>query len=362
VVHTASTRETRGRRGSEKFLGLLRARIRGGGIQSGAYLPTVRQLSAEHGISCKTIHKAMQVLVREGLIAAEPRQGYRVRQGAGAPELGCPVALLMSPDNIDGWPTPFRAELLVTLRAAAERRDWSVLAPVGDSMLAGQLRGVLESGRAFGAITDLDDSAFLDELRCSEIPAVVVNAFATGHGLDSVVQDGQGGALLAAQHLASLGCRRVAYFGSVQNDAHAIDRFAGAAAGLQLAGMALARDLIVNTGLDRRDADAHRLLSRKNRPDGIISPWRGFTLSLKKAADELGLELGKDVHVIGWCPEEIYETDYARHFGGAPVPPTVTWSVREMAETALARLSERRSRPDLPPVCIKVGAKLKVRP
>jgi hypothetical protein len=70
--------------------------------------------------------------------------------------------------------------------------------------------------------------------------------------------------------------------------------------------------------------------------------------------------LGRDVHVVGWCPQEIYETDYAKHFNGDPIPPTITWSVREMAETALARLSERRSRPDLPAVCIKVTAKLEV--
>jgi DNA-binding LacI/PurR family transcriptional regulator len=328
-------------------------------VPPGSFLPTVRQLSAEHGISCKTVHKALQTLVGEGLISAEPRQGYRVLPGASSPDLGCPVALLMRGDQSSAWPTPLRAQLLVTLRAAAERREWPVLAPVGGTLHAEKLGSVLSSGRAFGAISDLDDPAILEALGANGVPAVAVNQFACAFGLDSVVQDGHAGAMLAARHLHEVGCRRIAYFGAVDEDSHAADRFGGVAAGLQVCGQSLTRELTVGTSVDSRDDDAVRLLSRRKRPDGIISPWRGFTLSLKKAADKVGLVLGRDVHVVGWCPEEIIVSDYAPHFEGGPLPPTITWSVREMAETALARLSERRSRRDLPPVCIKVAAKLR---
>ncbi|MHC4917585.1 MAG: hypothetical protein ACYTGB_19085, partial [Planctomycetota bacterium] len=88
--------------------------------------------------------------------------------------------------------------------------------------------------------------------------------------------------------------------------------------------------------------------------------WHNLALAIKDAADELGLKLGRDLHLVGWCAEEAVDEIYTLVFGKAALPPLVTWSVRTMAETVVARLAERRENPDLPALRVKVPVTLRV--
>jgi hypothetical protein len=92
----------------------------------------------------------------------------------------------------------------------------------------------------------------------------------------------------------------------------------------------------------------------------VIALWHNLALAVKRAADELGLRLGRDLHLVGWCAEEAVEEVYRPVFGQEPLPPLVTWSVRTMAETVVARLSERRENPELPALRVKVPVTLRV--
>ncbi|HOX05005.1 MAG TPA: GntR family transcriptional regulator, partial [Planctomycetota bacterium] len=79
-----------------EFGARIREAISQGDYGPGEYLPTVRELSRRHRLACSTVHRALQTLVDEGLVAAENRQGYRVLPGAGDPLRGCPVAYVFS--------------------------------------------------------------------------------------------------------------------------------------------------------------------------------------------------------------------------------------------------------------------------
>ena len=72
----------------------LCALIESGRFAGGEFLPTVRELSARYGVARKTVNRALKVLECDGLVAAEPRQGYRVLARAGDPDQGCPIALV----------------------------------------------------------------------------------------------------------------------------------------------------------------------------------------------------------------------------------------------------------------------------
>jgi LacI family transcriptional regulator len=173
------------------------------------------------------------------------------------------------------------------------------------------------------------------------------------------MQDGHRGGMLAAEHLCARGCRRIAWFGPDVRDAHAAERLGGALAGLSDAGRPVPPELIVRAGAAEMAGRARELLARKDRPDGVIALWRGCALALRTAASELGLTPGRDFAMVGWCPEEIYESEYRQAFAGGPVPPAVVWSVRTMAETAISRLIERRENPELPALLVKVPVRLK---
>jgi DNA-binding LacI/PurR family transcriptional regulator len=137
------------------------------------------------------------------------------------------------------------------------------------------------------------------------------------------------------------------------------NRFGGALATAVTEGVDLPRKFWIDVG-DDAPRRARELLSRKDRPEGVISLWREEALAVKKAADELGLKLGRDLELVGWCPEELYERQWRAEFGRTRPAPAVSWSMRTLAETALTRLIERRENPHLPALKVSVPVRLRL--
>jgi hypothetical protein len=67
----------------------------------------------------------------------------------------------------------------------------------------------------------------------------------------------------------------------------------------------------------------------------------------------LGLVVGRDFEMVGWCTEEEY-ADFCSWFPPGLVPAAVTWSIARMAEAAVARLKQRRMEPKLAPAMIRI--------
>ena len=138
-----------------------------------------------------------------------------------------------------------------------------------------------------------------------------------------------------------------------------MDRFGGACAGFFEAGTHLdparCHNLDPDDGVDR----AVEVLAGRQRPDGVIALWHNIAEGLKRAADKKNLVIGRDFELVGWSVEEIHETRFRQAFLPGPVPPAITWSARAMAETAMARLSERRENPDLEAITVKVPTALR---
>ena len=84
--------------------------------------------------------------------------------------------------------------------------------------------------------------------------------------------------------------------------------------------------------------EVRALLSGAHRVDGLFVLWGGAARLVRTVADELGLVIGKDLHLVGWTMEELYEFEYAKIFKGCELPPAVVWRAADMAETALERL------------------------
>jgi DNA-binding LacI/PurR family transcriptional regulator len=106
-------------------------------------------------------------------------------------------------------------------------------------------------------------------------------------------------------------------------------------------------------------AEARRLLSRPDRPTAVLAMWQDKTEALARAAGDLGLVPGRDFEMVGWVTVEGYAEFYRPLFGKGPVPPAVTWSREVLAETALARLEQRRANPELPPIHLSIPTELR---
>lgn len=58
---------------------LLREQIRSGELPPRARVPSLTELSAEHGLADMTVRKALRLLVDEGLIETRPGRGTFVK-------------------------------------------------------------------------------------------------------------------------------------------------------------------------------------------------------------------------------------------------------------------------------------------
>jgi DNA-binding LacI/PurR family transcriptional regulator len=361
---TANSRRTAGKANGGRSVAGFGARIRSAISQGdhgpGEYLPTVRELSRRHRLACSTVHRALQGLVAEGLLAAESRQGYRVLPGAGDPLRGCPVAYVFSTDDAPEQLGAYHQSLLAAFQGAAAARGWTLLSTIAAPGAPEGLLEKLRAARASGLVLDMHDRGLLDALLGAGLPAVLVNSWREDVAMDTVMQDGQQGGLQAAAYLAGRGHKRIAWFGPMAQTGHSLDRFGGALVGLRRAGLAAPEEHITTDDEGEIAEQARRLLSESNHPTGILALWQANALALARAAAELGLVVGKDFEMVGWCREEEYGESYAPRFRPGEVPPTVVWSAAAMAEAALDRISLRRSDPAKPALRIKIPTRMRM--
>ncbi|HOX07059.1 MAG TPA: GntR family transcriptional regulator [Planctomycetota bacterium] len=336
----------------------LRREILAGRVPPGGLLPGLRQLSREQGAALTTVHSALRGLVAEGLIAAEPRRGYRVLYGAVEDERHRPVAFVSGqPGSPAGW-EPFSQELLVAFQAAAQSRGWTVLGAGVADQDPGAVLCQLSGARAWGALLDRATPALAERIRESGLPAISISAQADCPGLDVIVQDDYQAGMIAAEHLVSRGHRRIAWIGPTTFTGHSLARLAGASAALLRAGLEMPADLRVETNDATVRPRTIELLSRPDRPRALLVLWRDVAVNVAAAARELGLAPGRDFEMVGLCVEEQYERDFRPAFAGA-VPATVTWSARTMANLAISRLAERRSHPEMEVVRIQLPVRIR---
>jgi DNA-binding LacI/PurR family transcriptional regulator len=358
---TGTPSKTRMGRGSGSLAVSLRQRILSGKLAPGQFAPTVRSLSEEHGTSAGTAWRALKTLEAEGLVAAHSRHGYRVLARANDPDRGCPIAYALSAQMAGEEWTGFNRLLLTSLQEAAGRRGWSLLGAGAKGVSAEAVIEQCRASRAWGVIVDVHSPQLVALVRRAGLASVMVDAWHPDAGCDAVLQDNALGGMLAARHLALAGCRRIGWVGLVTESVHSMERFSGASMALRKAGLAFRdADIAEAPEVDTREA-ARELLSRPDRPDGILALWRGAALETAAAARELGLELGRDVQLVGWCAEEQYAEGWLPHFAPAAVPAVVSWSMAALAEAAVARLAERRAHPGMIPLRLAVPTRLRLR-
>jgi DNA-binding LacI/PurR family transcriptional regulator len=346
---------------ARNLAGKLKKEILDGKIAPGQFLPSVRQLSGKWHLAPKTVHQAMRALVGDGLVSAEVGRGYRVLSRANDPTRGCPIACVLSSQAPGQEWSGFNATLLSALQTASAAYGWSLLGVGARDMAPEQLIEQCRQARSWALIVDSYDPRVLELAGRAGLPAVMVNSWHPEARADAVLQDGFLGGYLAARHLAQKGHRRIAWAGQISESIHGMARFGGAVNGLREAGLGFEADMILELREGSPSDAPRRLLSRADRPTAVLALWQGRCAEMARAAADLGLVPGRDVEVAGWCSEEEYDGGYQSAFPGGYLPPTVTWSLATLAKTTVARLAERRERPELPPMRIHIETRLIVK-
>ncbi|MCX7804571.1 MAG: GntR family transcriptional regulator [Planctomycetota bacterium] len=335
----------------------LQARIASGELAVGQYLPTVRDVALEHKVSRETARRAMKHLASERWVAACHGHGFRVTVRANDPSEAAPIALVISGIRNGGRWSSFCQNLQTAMHRAAESRGWSVLSLSTEGREVSEIVEQLRIARASGLLLDTPHASLLKALARLGMPAIMVEELGEAEGLDSVTQDNFGGALASARYLIGRGRRRIGWYGIIAPTVASRERLGGAMAALSLGDSRPDPRLVINAAEPDAAARLRELLSIPERPDAIVALWWNNAAEAARVALDAGLALGRDIEFVSWCVEE-QMAEFRAAWPAKALPATVTWSMRHLAEEAMARLAFRRNHPGARPARILVETKL----
>jgi DNA-binding LacI/PurR family transcriptional regulator len=236
----------------------IESQMAGGLVRAGDFLPSIRSVSSDLGCAPLTVHRAMQQLARRGLVAAVPRQGYRVVAGARRPLSGRMVVFLEDSENYEEFLGHIYKVQLRTLQREAMRRNWTfVLVPYQRQSVASigaQLHKIGATGIILQDIGHRFPAGLTEDICGLGLPIVNLNTPDSEFCfMDHVLRDELHGAALATEHLIRRGHRRIGWFGGLRASVESRRRFSGATEVLLREGLEI--DAQALCSLDGTNAD-----------------------------------------------------------------------------------------------------------
>jgi LacI family transcriptional regulator len=227
---------------------------------------------------------------------------------------------------------PFSTEILKGVSQAVGGTGYELLAYSGDGRVAtapGWERSYLSrlSGTLIdGAILVTPSAVDFD----SSVPVVVIDPHAGPSDLPTVHSDNFKGALVATEHLLSMGHRRIGFLGGRPGLESSRLREEGYQTALLNAGVHVDPELMRVGGYRRQSAHApaHELLSLPRRPTAIFAANDLSAMATMDVAGELDLVVPDDVSVVGF--DNVPES-------ALTIPPltTVSQQIQRMGSEAL---------------------------
>lgn len=146
-------------------------------------------------------------------------------------------------------------------------------------------------------------------LEQAQVPFVAFGRSQTSNAFLHIGVDGRAGIKTLVQHLLSLGHRRIAFIGAPSDLTLARDRLEGYQSALRQANLALDPELVAEGDLTRTGGynAALDLLQRTSPPSAIVGANDLTALGAIRAAQELELEVGKDIAIAGFDGTEAGE-------------------------------------------------------
>lgn len=319
----------------------LRQRLQDGSYQVSHLLPPERALAAEFGVSRPTLRKALQPLIRDGLLLKIPGVGSRVVAPEPEPNAvrpGWRVIGLVLPDITNR----FFVEVTEAIEYTALQRGYQLLLcssrhDLGlEELHIRQLAQRRVDGVVLAHDPHRDFPESLQALEAASIPFVLLFAVPRRARFDTVVVDDWAGVSELMRYLLSLGHRRIAFCRPVPgNEPHPRER-AYVEIMRQNELEVPERFLVPFESLDGGlgEETLQKLLTIQPRPTAIFAGNDRTALLVLKHLASLQVKVPDQVSVAGF--------DNLRFTADLPVPlTTVDQPKQEMGRRAVELLLER---------------------
>lgn len=317
---------------------LVRKRIEEGLYPRGLLLPPERLMAEELGTSRPTLRRALEPLVKEGLLEAQPGRGTLVVDAASleARQPWRVVAILLP-----GIGNPFFMEVAEAIEYAALQRGYQILLcnsrgmPHLEELHIQQLVRRRVDGVILAHPPHQEMSSAMTLLKEESIPTVSLFSSAREADCDSVILDDRAGVEQALRYLHSLGHRRIAFCRPLPDatphprEAHFTEFMA------KMSGENEASVFSIHGDKEHEVlATLRGLFQSENRPTACLAGNDNIALLLMRHLAAIEVSVPKDVSIVGF--------DNLRYVEYLPVPlTTVDQPKQEMGRRAAELLFER---------------------
>ncbi len=210
---------------------------------------------------------------------------------------------LIWPFYDDMFGSYFFTELMKGIRDVvfSARHDIILLHNV-DEPEDGFYKRVLNKTHIGGLILELGALEINPVLKSTDIPYIVVNAYHEDPKINCISMKNKEGAYEAVKYLIKLGHRRVATIRGAVDIQSGRDRLEGYKAAMADHDLPLEEELIVDGNFHRKVAyeKMRDLLDIKNPPTAVFVASDEMALGAVKAIREKGLEIPRDISIIGF--------------------------------------------------------------
>ncbi len=326
---------------------------------------TISHLAEALGLTKGTVSRAMNGYpdisdrTRARVMRQAERMGYRPLSHAQAIRTGRvrSIGLVIQTDAHDGQ-RPFLAEFLAGLTQSASAESWTLTVATArsDGELTATLDRLVDERKADGFIlprTRLEDER-VALLRDHDVPFVLYGRTGDPEGCAWYDILGEEAMAQAVMRLAAQGHERIAHVGGGEGYTYARLREEGFIAGMRAAGLAHDPALIRRDAVTRAAGAAatRGLLQQGDPPTAIVFATDMAALGAYDAAQALGLEIGRDLSVMGydgipegqWMRPALTTFSVDTRAAGARLAHLLIERIRgaapeDLRETARARLS-----------------------
>jgi LacI family transcriptional regulator len=203
----------------------------------------------------------------------------------------------------------------------------------------------LFNSRVDGLIVSLaSDTRNLDHFNIffdKSIPVVFFDRVLECKGCASIVIDNFKAAYESVSHLVSQGCRRIFHLGGNLLMNVYSERLRGYRKALEDNGISYDKDLVMISSMYDEAADqaVKKILSFRNRPDGVFTANDATAISIMASLKKHGIRIPTDIAVAGFNNEPISRVI-------EPNLTTVEYPAREIGEIAASTIINRLNNPN----------------
>jgi LacI family transcriptional regulator len=202
----------------------------------------------------------------------------------------------------------FFSMVIKGIQAEAHKRNYHVLLYLSNDEPERErsIFQLLQTGRVDGVITStVSMDHQVDHIRDfinKGKPVIFIDRVSAAIPATRITTDDVESAFRATELLIKKGCRRISYMYVLRDFSIGQRRFEGYKKALQAYDIPFDKSLVVDASQDynKNQQLIYDLLSREDRPDGILSPVEKMAITSYYVCQELGLSIPDDVKIISY--------------------------------------------------------------